>query len=264
MPRKNAFTLIELLVVVSIIALLIGILLPSLGAARTKANMQLCASNMRQINMGIFNYAQDQKWLPHRFESLNRPPTPVSLDTGVVTGIVGAELGTDRIPYNTLQFGIQTELVGYAEGKVFQDPGDIGDFYNPEPLWKRYGSSYATHGGEYYYKEHPTPSKAAKWNPAKARFSYIAGDNPNVDGKDGSKEDFVREMFKTFEVTDAIALGAARPTTMAANSNNLGPVHFHGGPMNISIGRGKVFSASPKSSNHYKALQRDEDLTPYN
>jgi len=60
-PRRAGFTLIELLVVISIIALLVGILLPVLSSARTQARLLVCMSNVDSITTALATYAADNK-----------------------------------------------------------------------------------------------------------------------------------------------------------------------------------------------------------
>jgi len=76
--HTRGFTLIELLVVISIIALLIALLLPSLGTARKLAIRAKCLAERRQLGVSMFTFSADHRGLaPHPIEQWsegNREP----------------------------------------------------------------------------------------------------------------------------------------------------------------------------------------------
>ena len=115
--RAGAFTLIEVLVVISIIALLIGLIMPALAAARKAANVSTCSSNLRQIGIGIFSYGAD-------FESeLPRGPDNISFYFGTPWN----QLATSQawISSEQARNGLGTLLPGYLlDPRVLFCPDD--------------------------------------------------------------------------------------------------------------------------------------------
>lgn len=106
MKRSQAFTLLELLVVVSIIALLVAILLPTLAAARGVARATQCLSHHRQIGIGLHSYAADND---------ERLPSPVHTWVGTVdsrnpgswfpdpeTGVIDRSVVETNVPIHAL------------------------------------------------------------------------------------------------------------------------------------------------------------------
>lgn len=79
---KRAFTLIELLVVIGLIAILVGILLPSLSSMRRTARDKACLVNLNQLFLVTQQYVETYRAIPYASDALFLADKGARLDLG--------------------------------------------------------------------------------------------------------------------------------------------------------------------------------------
>jgi prepilin-type N-terminal cleavage/methylation domain-containing protein/prepilin-type processing-associated H-X9-DG protein len=116
--KSAGFTLVELLVVITIIGILIALLLPAVQAAREAARRMQCTNQLKQIGLGLHNYAQANRVFPPAvISSATTISYPYDSATEVGAGIPGAHAESwmlRLLPYIEQQSLFQTWNFSYA------------------------------------------------------------------------------------------------------------------------------------------------------
>ncbi len=133
MRKRRGFTLIELLVVISIIAVLLAILIPSLSKVREKVKDTACRSNLKNVGLALLMYldAYDRKLPPANsangflwYDAAGNPFRPNNANGNTYWGIYYY----DYIGKNTKIFGCPS-LQRVPEGLIYtygnQDPARV-------------------------------------------------------------------------------------------------------------------------------------------
>ena len=156
---RHAFTLVELLVVIGIIALLISILLPSLGRAREAANSVKCSANLHSLGQALQIYLQDSKgMLPIGYwDGTKDPTTGTTLSTSNVGGADARKTNwglllmsrlNPKLSTNVYDIGQQTSLNATSNYRTLQcptAPTNTGSMTNATGGINRIVNDYASH-----------------------------------------------------------------------------------------------------------------------
>lgn len=157
----HGFTLVELLVVISIIALLLAVLLPSLGKAREAAQKVICATRIKELALFNFMYADNNKGrIPPHYRD---EPGNIGWSSYMAEYITGTP-GLTTWGHSVFQYKGESAMTS----KMAREAGWNSVLSCPSTVSKTrrrgvglVGPSYARNG--YFFERAPIPSPLGNW-----------------------------------------------------------------------------------------------------
>jgi prepilin-type N-terminal cleavage/methylation domain-containing protein/prepilin-type processing-associated H-X9-DG protein len=177
MNRRSAFTLVELLVVIGIIALLIGILLPSLSSARAAASQVRALSDVKQLLMAHAYYRMDHQGavpLAYLPQTLGGEHVTVEIDSVPVTGLTAR-----RYPHRLMPYLDDVWDVAFS-GQPSPDPTAGGGY--DAGVSPTYGINSVFLGGDYDFRHrgfYDRNKASLPWS-SNAKYIDATPNNPSV------------------------------------------------------------------------------------
>lgn len=126
--KRRGFTLVELLVVIAIIATLIGLLLPAVQSAREAANRAACSNKLKQIGLGLHQYASARR---DRFPSANDRMASFTGNYSARVATTGYSWIFHILPY--FEEGTFYDQVKSSPSSIATSGSVRGQFSNPDP-----------------------------------------------------------------------------------------------------------------------------------
>lgn len=129
--KARGFTLLELLITIAIISALMGILVPSLSAAREAARQTNCLANLHSIGIASLSYFDSERFPPYFFDGITLYGLSYSLswsDFLVKLHHISSEVNADAIPHPIGDGGLPgVYLSGMISqrDRVFQCPSQV-------------------------------------------------------------------------------------------------------------------------------------------
>ena len=176
---RVAFTLIELLVVVSIIAMLIAILLPSMGLAREQARRTVCLTRLKMIGTALAAYSMDSEqrlpWTGELTEEMINPRK----------WIIARYYNKATVPVQVPERCNLGPLYGRYIGR------DLRIFFCPSDRLNLYGN--ATMGAQFFLNPNPALDKPRVYQGYDYAVCGGQGAFPRADSKDCYPESMARD-----------------------------------------------------------------------
>ena len=241
----HAFSLVELLVVVGIIAILIGVLLPTLASARRASETAKCLSNLRQLGQAFQAYANDN----------NDAMVPVGYRDAKNNGVVCTDnyatlLVLGKYVQAPNQFNLSgdvnallADLSGSAGTSILRCPSvspAVGDPLAAE-FWRQ--------SSDIYYQAHKNDAQPTDATPQQLVIDTWYGYNgTGVFGqaaRNGNAEQKARRQFPAHRIPNDLSTSAPYDATVLATSNIPNPSHF----VAFFDGKGYDLAANPDPQN---------------